>query len=276
MSIFRKASELNNVPQSVNNAFFEDHSSMEVPDEFAGLLKEASSDRSIYENRVKEFNKVQAKAHEFEKPQPTKYAHDRYANLAGGIRRVGEGQRFDSEQSELFVSDKIRSTEFDNNKYAENMLNNGFSIWEPQFDDLQDAFTESQKQTDAIFDRRTAAEKRTESNRKWEAEKLSQVRKTNILPYRAPLARLANDQGINHSKFGSADEFYAEAQDTIQQAIRQSNADRKTKISRQGADPKERREQWENKEAISARTMSSLQNSSFLAQFADKISLDEE
>ena len=276
MSIFRKASELNNVPQSVSNAFFEDHSSVEIPDEFAGLLKEASSDRSIYESRVKEFNKVQAKTHEFEKSEPTKYTHDRYANLGGGIRRVGEGQRFGGEESELFVSDKIRSTEYDNNRCAESVLSNGFSIWEPQFDDLQEAFTQSQNQADAIFDRKSAVEKRAESNKNWESEKLSQLRKTNILPYRAPVSRLANEQGINHNKFGSADEFYADAHDTIQQAIRQSNADRKTKISRQGVDPKERREQWENKEAISARTMASMQNSSFLSQFADQILLDAE
>jgi hypothetical protein len=272
MSIFRKASDLNAIPDAISNAYF-DNNDIEVADEFSSLFKEASdvNTKSVYENRLKSFKKAQAESHEFAQPAPAVYSESK-----DGIRRIGHGQRFPGEHSELFGSEQLRSINYDNNKYAENLLNNGFSIWEPEFDELQDAFSASQKQSDAIFERRSAAEKKALNHKAWEKENLNTIRKANVLPYRGlGISRLANEQPIHHGDFNSVNDFYADAQDSIREMIKESNTERKAKISRKGVDPMQKRSEWENKESIAARTMESLQNSSFLAEFAEGISLDD-
>lgn len=272
MSIFRKASENVDLPKFVRDAYF-DNNEISIADEFEGLLKEASSNsnRSIYENRLKEFNKKQGQKHNFDQPAPA-----RYSELEGGIRRAGYGQRFQGEQSEIFgKEDHIRTTFSQDEHYAENALHNGFSIWEPEFDDLESAFKKSQSVHDAAFDRRTAAEKRMNNKTAWEQEQLGAIRKSNILPHRGMgVARSGNEMPINHGKFGSVNEFYAEAQDNIRELIRESNRDRKTKISRNGSSPEESQEI--GKEIIQARTLQALQNNSeFLRNFAEVIALDD-
>lgn len=272
MSIFRKASDLNSIPKAINNAYFDDVDFNSV-DEFDSLLKEASevANKTTYANRVKNYTETQSKNHEFQKPEPA-----RYAEIEGGIRRAGYGQRFNDEYSETFGAEKIRSIQFDNNKYAESLLNNGLSIWEPEFDEIQSAFSESQKQSDEIFDRKSLAEKRVASNNSWQAEQLQNIRKANVLPYRGlGISRLANETPIHHGNFNSVNDFYAEAQDSIRGMIKESNANRKAQIERKGIDPEERRSQWENKESISARTMESLSKSSFLSKFAEDLSLND-
>jgi len=266
MSIFRKASELNNLPNSVSDALFENHD-ISFADEFEGLLREASSNKSVYQNRIKSFKEAGLIKHDFEAPKPALYEENQ-----GGIRRAGYGQRFAGEKSELFGEDKIRSLNFDNNRYAENLLENGFSIWEPEFDDLANAFDESQRQHNAMFDKRTAAEKKAIAHQTWQNEQSNQIRKANVLPYRGlGVSRLANEAPIHHSNFNTFDDFYAETQDSIREMIRESNSSRKAKISRKGVDPAERINQWQNKEAIAARTMNALQDDSIIARFADSI-----
>jgi len=271
MSIFRKAYELDSLPVSVSDALFENNH-ITIEDEFEHLIREASSaqNKAVYDSRLKNFKEGQASVKDFEKPQPA-----RYAEVEGGIRRAGYGQRFNNEHSELFGQEKIRSLSFDNNKYAENLLNNGFSIWEPEFDELENAFNESQEQQNAIFDRRTAAEKKAVAHTNWEAEQSSKIRKTNILPYRGlGISRLANETPIHHGDFNSVNDFYAEAHDSIREMSRAANSERKTSITRKGIDPNERRDQWENKEAIAARTMKSLESSSLLVKFAEGLEIE--
>ena len=264
MSIFRKAEELSNVPKSISDVLFDDHKIV-IADEFDGLIKEASNNRSVYENRLKSFKVAHQASHEFEAPLPAKYA-----DSTGGIRRSGYGEIFPGEKT-MFGSEHVRNINLDNDRYAES----GLSIWEPEFDDIQEAFEASQKVSDSIYDRRSAAEKKAAAHTAWEKNQTSQIKKSNVLPYRGlGISRIASEKPLNHGNFASADDFYAEANDNIRDIIRESNNDRKTKISRKGVDPKDRRDQWENKEAISARTMSSLQNSSFLAGFAEKFSED--
>ena len=263
MSIFRKAEELSSVPKSINDALFDDHQIV-IADEFDSLIKEASDNRSVYENRLKSFKQAQQN-HDFEKPLPAKYAES-----TGGIRRSGYGELFPGEKS-IYGSEHVRDINLDNDRYAQN----GLSIWEPEFDELESAFKQSQQKTDDVFNSRIAAEKKAVAHANWEKEQSSQIRKSNVLPYRGlGVSRIASEKPLDHGRFDSADDFYAEVNDNIRDMIRESNSDRKTKISRKGVDPKERRDLWENKEAISARTMSSLQNSSFLADFAEKFSED--
>ncbi len=272
MSIFRKASQLESLPKTVSNAYFDSHE-IEIKDEFADLIKEASdvNNKAVYASRVKNYKDSASTGHEFSKPEPAIYS-----DLPGGIRRAGYGQRFQGEKSPMFGEEAIRSIEFDNNKYAESLLNNGFSIWEPEFDELTTAFEHSQKQHDAIFDRRTAAEKKAAMHTAWEGEKLNQIRQSKVLPYRGlGVSRVANEQPIHHGNINTIDDFYGEVQDSIREMVRESNATRKAKISRKGVDPEERRSQWENKEAIQARTMQSLENQSFIAKFAEGILLDD-
>jgi hypothetical protein len=264
MSIFKKSSD--QLPDVIKEAFFDNIVSMDQPDEFSSLLKEANTNenRSVYENRLKAFKKAQAETHEFSKPEPTKYS-----DLPGGIRRVGYGERFSDENPE-----KIRSISYDNNKLAENLLTNGFSIWEPEFDELSNAFIESQKQSDAVFDRRTFAEKKAAAAQKWESDNLNSIRENKVLPYRGlGIARVGNEQPINHGKFNSSNDFIAETNDNIHELIRESNRDRKSKISRQGAAPEET---YMDKEAVHARTIEALHNNSdFLVRFAEEISLND-
>jgi hypothetical protein len=269
MSIFRKASELDNLPTSVSDALFENHD-INFSDEFEGLLKEASSNRSVYDNRVKSFREAGLIKHDFQAGGPALYQENQ-----GGIRRASFGQRLEGEKSELFNQESIRSIGYDNNKYAENLLENGFSIWEPTFDDIQDAFDQSQKQSDAVFDRKSMAEKKAATQSNWESKQVDQIRKANVLPYRGlGVCRLANETQIHHDNFGTFDEFYAEASDSIHGMIVESNTARKAKISRKGVSPTERIDQWQNKEAIAARTMEALENSSLMAKFADSIGVD--
>ena len=262
-SIFRRASE--ELPDSVSSAFF-DKPQFQIEDEFDGLLKEASSNRSVYENRLKEFKKVQQKAVEFEKPQPAKYAE-----YAGGIRRVGHGPTFGEEKS---GQDSIRSTVYGTKTAQAKEL----SIWEPEFDELKAAFDQSQTMDDNKFNRKIAQEKKDTAHLAWEYQQLKSLRTSNVLPYRGlGITRMGNEQPINHGKVGSANEYLAEFNDQMREMTRTSNRERKAGISRQGFDPEERRGQWENKEAIEARTMTALQNNSaFLQQFADAFLLEDE
>jgi hypothetical protein len=267
--IFRRAgSEL---PESVTSAFF-DKQNVEVADEFEGLLKEASSstNRTVYENRLKEFQKLQAKAFEYEKPQPAKYASGQ-----DGIRRVGFGPKFQDENSGVFGQEDVRSTVYDNNRLAQAKE---LSIWEPEFDTLEQAFQHSQDQSDAIFNRKIAQEKKDNAHLAWEYQQLKSIRTSNVLPYRGlGITRVANDQPQVHGKVGSVNQYLAEANDQLKELSKTANRERKSGISRQGYDPEERRAQWENKEAIEARTMSALQNNSdFLRKFAESFLLDDE
>lgn len=271
MSIFKRANESEaprQLPKVVTSAFFEEDK-FKLGDEFEALLKEASDNNSVYESRVKSFKVAQTKekaSYEFNKPEPAMYDSSQ-----GGIRRAGYGQIFEDETLNVSSNDKIRSTQYDGNRYAEN----GFSIWEPEFDALQSGFENSQRVSDQIYDRRTTAEVKAAKHQAWENEQMGKIREAKVLPYRGlGVSRLANEKPINHDRFGSADEYYAEMQDNIREMVRESNNERKKKIQRNGADPKERREAWENKEAIAARTMESLQNSSFLANFADSFEID--
>ena len=270
MSIFRKASENENLPESVKNAFF-DSNEMSFQDDFAGILKEASStnNRSVYENRLKEFQKIQKESVPFEKPQPARYS-DRYSSMEGGIRRAGYSEPF---AEEVTNHDHLRSISYENQRNAENALNNNFSIWEPEFDDLQEAFRQSQSQDDVRFDRLSATEKQKISHNAWAYDQLQQIRKSQVLPYRG-LTRIGNEQPINHDKLSSRNEFLADANDQIREMTRLSNRERKEGITRKGYDPQERLDQWQNKEAVEARTIGALHNgSSFLSEFADTISL---
>jgi hypothetical protein len=273
MSIFRKASELNDVPASVTNAFFEKKSSFDMPDEFEGLFKEASSssNKSVYENRLKEFQKLQKESHEFTKPEPTRYAESAKYETVNGIRRASYGQRFSDEESNLFVSDKIRSINYDNNRYASNdAYQNGFSIWEPEFDTLQQGFEDGQRMDNKRYDRVSVAEKQAAKQKSWEQDKVSSIRQAKVLPYRGlGITRIANEQPLNHGDFGSVNEFAATAHDTLVEMTRQANRERKASISRQGFDPDEAKNT--EKEAVQARTMKALNNASWLSRFAEEI-----
>jgi|688.fasta_scaffold01888_4 hypothetical protein len=271
MSIFKKASDLNELPKFVDNAYFE-NTDINIEDEFSGLLKEASSNQSVYENRVRNFKKVAEKTYEFEKPEPAIYKNDQ-----SGIRRVGNGQRFSDESSELFAGqEKIRNISFDNDRYAESALKNGLSIWDPEFDAIREAFQQGQEENSMKFERLSAVEKRKITNKQWEVEQMQSLRQSNVLPHRGlGLARIGNERPLDHGKFGSKDDFYAQAQDDIREMVRTSNRDRKAMIERQGFNPEEARSQWENKESIAARTMESLEKTSLLAKFAQGISIDD-
>ena len=79
---------------------------------------------------------------------------------------------------------------------------------------------------------------------------------------------------LHNGNFNTFDDFYADAQDAMREMVRESNSTRKAKISRKGVDPSERIDQWQNKEAIAARTMKALENSSIIAKFADSIGVE--
>lgn len=270
MSIFRKASENEKLPGFIDTAFFDNSKKVEIEDEFGQLLKEASSNKSIYEDRLNSFKKNPPKEQEVNIPQPV-----RYSDVNDGIRRSSYGQKFHDETSEYFrSSENIRSTQYDNSNYAQN----GFSIWEPEFDELQNAFLESQKQSDEIYDRRTAMEKKAAEHKNWESKNINSIRKANVLPYRGlGIKRLANDVQVDHNKLNNVNEFYAEAHDSIREMTKAANRDRKAKLSRNGSDINDSaRTEAEIKEAISARTMEALQsNSQFLIDFAEKITINE-
>jgi hypothetical protein len=266
MGIFKQAADLNKLPKTVTSAIF-DNNEIEFEDEFEGILREASSNRAIYENRLKSFKQASVK-HEYEEASPAIYD-----NYEGGIRRAGFGQKFANERSELFGYDTPRSISYDNNPYS--AYDNGLSIWEPEFDDIQDAFSASQRQSDSIFDRKTMAEKKALSHKNWEKEQSTRLRKSNVLPYRDhAVSRFANEEPLRNGKFNTVNDFYAEATDSFRDMIRESNSERKTKIQRKGIDPADRIDQWQNKEAIAARTMEALNNSSLLSRFADSIGED--
>lgn len=259
MSIFKKASELEQIPKFINKGVFGEKES--ALDEFDSLIKEAQANKSIYENRLKEFNKSQSQIYNFEKPEPLKY----YSS-EGGIRRIGYGEVFADEKP-----NKEQIRQFDNNKYA------NLSIWNPEFDEITEALNESQIQHDAMFDQRTAREKKAAQHNQWELNQMNSIRKSKILPYRGlNINRLPDEKPLNHGKFNSKNEFYGEAQDEIINMIRNSNKERKGSIQRKGYDPEEKKSQWENKAAIEARTMASQCNSSFLMKFAEELALDDQ
>jgi hypothetical protein len=266
MSIFRKASELNKLPESVTNAYFESNEAV-AKDEFEEILKTASSNQSVYQQRVDGFKKTASKDYKFEKPQPTNYEH-----LEGGIRRVGYGKRFDNENSEMFGQNQIRSL-------ASNDFNpdqSELSIWDPEFDVLQSGFEEGQKVHDSIYDRRTMAEKKAQSNRDWEREASASIRKSNVLPHRGlGIVRTSNEQPIHHNNLNTFDEFYAETHDNLRGLTKKSNEERKAQISRQGYSPEEKRDMWQNKEALEVRTIESMARNSFLEKFSQGYTLDE-
>jgi hypothetical protein len=270
MSIFKKASELNNLPSFMNEAYFENHD-FSSEDEFSTLFKEASANQSIYEKRKNEFNKLAKTGYEFENPKPAKYAHNQE-----GIKRSGYGARFSDEKSELFAGQEhLRNIAFDNTRVVESKLKNELSIWDSEFDILQEGFEMGQKQNDIKFERLSAVEKRKIQSQDWENEQLNSIRQSKVLPYRGlGFKRVGNELPVNNGKFGSINDFYAEAQDSVRDMIRTSNRERKTMIERKGFDPEEAKSQWENKESIAARTMESLEKTSFLANFAERISSD--
>jgi hypothetical protein len=272
MSIFKKASELNNLPSFMNEAYFENHD-VTLNDEFSGLLKEASANKSVYEKRKNEFTKLAKTNYEFEKPEPV-----RYENNQAGIRRAGYGTRFSGENSDLFgEQEQLRNIAFDNTKVAESQMKNGLSIWDSEFDILQSGFEESQQENNVKFERMSASEKRKIQAQKWENEQLNSIRESKVLPYRGlGFKRTGNELPVNNGNFGTVNDFYVQAQDTVREMIRTSNRERKNMIERQGFDPDEAKSQWENKESIMARTMNSLEKTSFLANFAERISSDVE
>ena len=270
MSIFKKAEESAKLPSFVNNAFFDD-SKIEVKDEFDSLLKEANSNKFVYENRVNGFKKSASEMPEFNVPTPALYS-----DSVDGIKRSSYGRHFYDEPS-LNTPDKVRSLQYDGTRKAESHMQNGFSIWEPEFDDIQNAFMASQEQTNQIFDRRTMMEKKLANKNKWEADQLNSIRKSNVLPYRGlGVARLANDVQVDHNKINNLGDFYAEANDAIREMTRAANRDRKAKLSRNGYDPEDNINSANKKEFIEARTMAALSNNSeFLLKFAEEISLDD-
>lgn len=271
MGIFRKASDLEQIPDSVKQAYFNNFET-EIKDEFEGLLKEASANKNVYQSRLKAFNENSKEAYNFEKPAPA-----RYSELEGGIRRVGEGKKFKDEESPFF-NDRLRNINFDNDRYAENLLYSGASIFEPDFETLKDAFDESQKVDDKMFDRRTLAEKRASNHSAWEFEQSRNLRQAKVLPYRDyAIKRTGNETGSANNEFNSVNEFLAHSHDAIRQMSIEANNSRKKGIERQGYDPEEARYQWQNMESIEARTMRALQNNSpLLMQLAEKISLSNE
>jgi hypothetical protein len=257
MSVFRKASELNNLPGFINEALFE-NSEIKMADEFEKLLKEASSSKGVYAQRVNDFKKSSSQSYDFSKPEPAIYD-----NGKPGIRRAGYGQKFNDEVSSMFNSaDKLRD--------AKTAHTQELSIWEPEFDLIKNAFDDSQEVE--FSNKRTSIAKRDSSKQQWESEKLNSIRKAKVLPYRGlGITRTGNELPSNSEKFGNLDSFYAEAQDSIREMIRESNRQRKSGIERQGMSPEEARSQWENKEAIQARTLKNMSKASFLEGFAEKI-----
>ncbi len=267
MSIFKKAGETEKLPEFIDNAFFDNSKKVNVDDEFSNLLKEASSNKYIYENRVKGFKEASATRPDFTPPKPTMYS-----DTSDGIRRSSYGQKFHDEPTEL-SNNKIRSIQYDGTRQAEVHLQNGLSIWEPEFDDIKNAFEKSQEQSNAIFDRKTFVEKRAAKNQQWESEQINSIRKANVLPYRGlGIARLSNEVQVDHNKLNNVGDFYAEANDAIREMTRAANRDRKAKLSRNGYDPEEK--QPETKEEVYARTMKALSNDSkFLLDFAEKMDI---
>jgi len=262
MSIFKKASELNQLPGFVNDALFE-NTEIKLADEFESLIKEANSSKGVYSQRVNEFKKTQTKSYDFF--ETNQYASE-YENGKPGIRRAGYGKRFDDE-----VSSMSNSTEsLRNLNSIKTSANNNLSIWDPEFDMLQNAFETSQ---DIEFsNKRTAMAKKDTNKAQWESEQLQSIRKAKVLPHRGlGITRTGNEMPLNSEKFNNLSEFYAEAQDSIREMIRESNRDRKSKIERKGVSPEEAKSQWENKENVRARTLENLSKASFLEDFAEKI-----
>ena len=256
MSIFKKASELNNLPGFINEALFE-NSEIKMADEFESLLKEASASKGVYAQRVNDFKKNTTQSYEFEKPEPAIYD-----NGKPGIRRAGYGQKFNDEKSMFNSSDKLREL-----KTAQTQE---LSIWDPEFDVIKNAFDDSQEVE--FSNKRTSMAKRDSNKQQWESEKLNSIRKAKVLPYRGlGVTRTGNELPSDSERFGNLDAFYADAQDSIREMIRESNRQRKSGIERQGLSPEEARSQWENKEAVQARTLSNMSKASFLKGFAEKI-----
>lgn len=256
MSIFKKASDLSGLPNAVENAFFKDDVKVSSHDEFAELMEEASANRTAYSNRVDQFVKNKPQESPFSKPEPALYSQ----SGIGGIQRADYGQRFAGEKSNLFVSDQIRqASKLTNNKEL--------SIWDPEFDVLQEELDKTMKVSSAKYDREEMIAKK--SIKPWEKEQIQQIRSSNVLPYRGlGITRTGNETPLHHGDFGSVNEFYAEAQDNIRNMIKESNRDRKSMIERQGFAPEET---LNDKTSIEARTKESMENTSFLAKFAESI-----
>jgi hypothetical protein len=263
MSIFKKASDLNQIPGIINDALF-DKPEIQLADEFENLFKEANSSKGVYAQRVNDFKKTQTKtSYDFFE---TNQSESKYENGKPGIRRAGYGKRFDDEVSSMFHStDTIR--DLNSLKTAQN---HELTIWDPEFDLLQNAFESSQ---DVEFsNKRTAMAKKESNKTKWENEHLQSIRKAKVLPHRGlGITRTGNEMPLHSEKFNNLSEFYAEAQDSIREMIRESNRQRKSSIERQGYSPEEAKSQWETKENVRARTLKNLSKASFLERFAEKI-----
>lgn len=260
MSIFKKASDGQETPNFVLDAFFDTKKSADT-DDFASLIEEASKSSSVYHNRVKEAQKSD-NSWEFTKPEVA-----RYGDQPGGVRRVDYGEIYLDEYTKM-SKDKNR-TIIDNTRVAGNL-----SIWEPEFDEIQDAFMESQDTEYNMRSKRSAAEKKADSHNSWEKNNLNAIRQTKVLPYRGiGVSRIGNEMPSTHGRLNSRNEFLAETNDSVRELIRESNRDRKNKISRNGENPEDTRSNLEIKEAIAERTSNSVRKTSFLSEFADTINL---
>lgn len=261
MSIFKKASDGQETPNFILDAFFESKKTAGA-DDFASLIEEASKSSEIYHNRIKEAQKS-SNSWEFTKPEVA-----RYGEQAGGVRRVDYGEIYSDEYTKM--SKEQNRTIIDNTRVAGNL-----SIWEPEFDEIQNAFMESQETEYDMKSRRSAAEKKADNHNSWEKSNLNDIRKTKVLPYRGiGISRIGNEMPSTHGRLNSRNEFIAETNDSVRELIKESNRDRKNKISRNGDNPEDMKNNFAIKEAIEERTTNSVRKTSFLSEFADTINLN--
>lgn len=252
MGIFRPASELNKTSSTIQKAFFKDELTVEDKDAFEGLSKEAALSLEVYANRLKSFKKKAEASVDIDTSANKPMLYNE--NSFGTVRRVDYGTNFKKESSELNAKNLL----LDMDNLGE------LSIWSPEFQELRLAFKESSDASNTRYDRVLKAKARQSE---WENEKVAEIRKSKVLPYRGlGVTRISGDVGLDDNKFNSVDEFYGHAQDEIRKLVKESNASRKSAISRNGNEPSEEIDLLEAHQRIQG----NLGRQSFLSSFAEK------
>lgn len=210
MSKFRKVSEIENIPNFINNKFV--GASVEIEeDPYAELKQNATANKiKISKQQIgmkKEATSIQKSwekisgASVYDDLRPQSF-EERLANLEGGIKRADYG----------FEDNSVRTTTsnlkaFSSEDYMNAMLSRSASIFNPDMIEITQEFLNSQENTSAqaLVDQAQKREAKASRHSAWEEKQVNSLRQSNVVSSRAhSILRTSSDSEYN-SSFGMID-----------------------------------------------------------------------
>lgn len=237
MSKFRKVSDIENIPQFIQNKFV--GASVEIDEDPYAELKNNSTANKIKISKQqigmqkeamsiqKSWEKISG-ASTYDDLRPKSF-EERLANLDGGIKRADYGYEDDSVRTS---TSGLKA--FSNEDYMNAMLSRSASIFNPDMIEISKEFLNSQESTSsqAMVNESQRREAKASRHQAWEEKKVNSLRQSNVVNSRAHSILRTSSESEFNSTFGMIDPNQLDQREQMRLANQEKNREQRLAIKK--------------------------------------------